>query len=222
MGAGFVLHVITDAGESRLPLADALRRAVAGGIDAIQVREKGRPAEALLSEAQASLAVGCPCVLINDRVDVALAVGAAGVHLPARGLPVPVARRLAPRSQGWLLGVSVHSVAEALAAARAGADYVTFGHVFQTQSKPGLPPQGVDALRRVVAATPVPVLAIGGISPENIGALLETGCGGVAVIRAVLGADDPGRAAAALRQAMTASPATPRHAFPGGRGRQNG
>jgi thiamine-phosphate pyrophosphorylase len=113
----------------------------------------------------------------------------------------------------------VHSVEEAEAAARAGADYVTFGHVFQTESKPGLPPQGVVALRRVVAAAPVPVLAIGGITPDNAAPLLETGCAGVAVIRAVLGAEDPGVAVAALRQAMAASRAAPRRPFPGMGGR---
>lgn len=214
VGSGFVLHVVTDALESRLPLAAALRAVAGAGADAIQVREKGRPAQALLEGTRAALVSGCPCVLVNDRVDVALAAGAAGVHLPARGLPVALARSLLPRAQGWWLGVSVHAVEDAVAAARDGADYVTFGHVFQTESKPGLPPQGVAALRRVVAAAPLPVLAIGGIAPANVGAILETGCAGVAVIRAVLGAPDPGAAVADLRRALAASAATPRHRFP--------
>ncbi len=217
MASRFVLHVVTDPLESRLPLGEALRRAAAAGVDAIQVRERGRPADDLLENVRAALGSGCPCVLVNDRVDVALAAQAAGVHLPARGLPVAAARRLLPRTAGWLLGRSVHGVEEARQAARDGADYVTFGHVFQTGSKPGLPPQGVGALRSVVEAAPLPVLAIGGVTPENLGALLQTGCAGVAVIRAVLAADDPGMAAAALRRAMSASRAVPRHPFPQGR-----
>ena len=214
---GFVLHLVTDRLESRLPLEAALRQATAGGVDAIQVREKGRPAQEVLAATAAALAAGAGQVLVNDRADVALASGATGVHLPARGLPVDTARRLLPRADGWLVGASVHSVAEAQAAAAAGADYVTFGHVFQSDSKPGLPPQGTGALRRVVEAVPVPVLAIGGIEPGNVAAILETGCAGVAVIRSVLAAEDPRRAAAALSAAMAAARGRPRHAFPTGR-----
>ncbi len=217
MAPRFVLHVVTDPLESRLPLPEALRRAASAGVDAIQVREKGRPADELLAHVLAAVGSGCPCVLVNDRVDVALAAKAAGVHLPARSLPVAAARRLLPRAAGWLVGRSVHGVQEAQQAARDGADYVTFGHVFQTGSKPGLPPQGVTTLRQVVEAATVPVLAIGGVTPENVDTLLETGCAGVAVIRAVLAAEDPGGAVAALRRAMAASRATPRHPFPSGR-----
>ena len=211
MAETFALHLITDRLESRLDLSQAVAAAVRGGVDAVQVREKGQPADTVLQAAlEACSLASRPVVLINDRVDVALAAGANGVHLPARGLPPSAARRLLPASEGWLVGVSVHSIEEARLAAAAGADYVTYGHIFPTGSKPGLPSRGLDALREVVAAVDVPVLAIGGITAANVGSVLQTGCAGVAVIRALLQEADPERAAAALREAMVRSGARPK------------
>ncbi len=212
MSEPFVLHLVTDRLESRLDLPRAVAAAVRGGVDAIQVREKGLPAETTLRTVQEVREVAPQAqVLVNDRVDVALAAAADGVHLPARGLPPGVARRLLPAGDGWLLGVSVHSVQEARLAAAAGVDYITFGHVFPSGSKPGLPSRGLAALSEVVAAVDVPVLAIGGITAGNVGSVLQTGCAGVAVIRALLQEPDPRRAAAALREAMTRTAAKPRH-----------
>jgi thiamine-phosphate pyrophosphorylase len=213
--ADFVLHLVTDRLESRLPLGRAVAAAVRGGVDAVQVREKGEPADAVLRATQEVIEAVATAgrralVLVNDRTDVALAAGADGVHLPARSLPAAAARRLLPAAEGWVLGVSVHSVEEARAAVAGGADYVTFGHVFATGSKPGLPSRGLAALAEVVAAVPVPVLAIGGIGPDNVRAVLETGCAGIAVIRALLHAADPERAAAELKEAMARTPGRPR------------
>jgi thiamine-phosphate pyrophosphorylase len=211
----WVLQLVTDPLEVRLPLAEAVAAAVRGGVDAVQVREKGAPAADVLRLVRAvQTAVGHGAlVLVNDRVDVALAAEADGVHLAARSLPPGEARRLLPRSQGWLLGVSVHSVEEARAAAAAGVDYVTFGHVFPTGSKPGVPSRGLAALAEVVDAVAVPVLAIGGIGPTNVAQVLATGCAGVAVIRALLGSADPEAEARALRAAMEAAPGRPRVAL---------
>jgi len=213
MGEGVALHLVTDRLESRRPLGGALAAAVRGGVDGIQVREKGQPADLVLEATREALeaVAGRAAVLVNDRADVALIAGAGGVHLPGRSLPPGGARALLPRAGGWLLGVSVHSLAEARAAVAAGADYVTYGHVFPTGSKPGLASRGLAALAEVVANVDAPVLAIGGIDPANVGAVLETGCAGVAVIRAILGAGDPERAAAALRGAMEKARARPRH-----------
>lgn len=215
MAERFVLHLITDRLESRLPLAEAVAAAVRGGVDAVQVREKGQPAEAVWAAAHEALAAagGGAAVLVNDRADIALASGAAGVHLPGRGLPVAAARRLLPATGGFWVGASVHSRAEAVAAVAAGADYVTFGHVFATGSKPGAAARGLRALAEVVAAVPAPVLAIGGITAANVGEVLRTGCAGVAVIRALLQEADPEDAAARLRRAMAATGARPRHAL---------
>lgn len=212
MSEPFALHLVTDRLESRLDLPHAVAAAVRGGVDAIQVREKGQPAEVALRTAEeVRRATPRALVLINDRADVALAAEADGVHLPAKGLPPSVVRKLLPVANGWLLGVSVHSVQEAQAAVADGADYVTFGHIFPTGSKPGLPSRGLEALAEVVAAVPAPVLAIGGITAANVGPVLQTGCAGVAVIRALLQEADPERAAARLREAMARTQARPRH-----------
>jgi thiamine-phosphate pyrophosphorylase len=212
---GAVLQLVTDRLESRLPLGLAVARAVRGGVDCVQVREKGRPAREVFEAVREVLEAvgGAARVVVNDRVDVAVAAGAHGVHLAASSLPPAAARLLLPRQTGWILGVSVHSLEEARVAAEAGADYVTFGHVFPTGSKPGVPSRGLEALAEVVQAVPVPVLAIGGIGPDNVREVLATGCAGVAVIRAILNAPDPEGEARRLRDAMASAAGRPRIAL---------
>jgi thiamine-phosphate pyrophosphorylase len=196
---GFQLHLISDRAAAAPP-----------GVDYLQVRLKGAPAADVYAAALASRRGGAG-LIVNDRVDVALAVGD-GVHLARRSLAPGVARRLL--REGQILGVSVHSVAEAREAALAGADYVTFGHVFSTPSKPGLPPRGVEELAAVVAAVDRPVLAIGGIDPRNLEPVLATGCAGIAVISAIRDASDPAAAAAALRRVLDGYAGRPRFALP--------
>lgn len=134
-------------------------------------------------------------LVVNDRVDVALAAGAGGVHLGGSGLPVEVARRLAP---GMVIGASVHSLEEALAAERSGADYLIFGHIFPTGSKPGLAPRGLEALAEVCGRVRVPVLAIGGVTAANAALVRRAGAAGVAVMSAVMAAPDPAAAVGEL------------------------
>lgn len=214
------LHLITDR-QAAPALVAAVAAALRGGVDWVQVRDKSAAAAELYQLAcalrDACRAAGAG-LLVNDRLDVALAADADGVHLAKKSLPVAAARRLLP--PGRLLGASVHSVEEAVAAARAGADYVTFGSVFPTRSHPGRPPTGLDALAAAVAAVDVPVLAIGGITPENVAAVLATGAAGVAVISSVLLAADPAAAAARLREAMERAPGAPRVPFPPPPGRR--
>jgi thiamine-phosphate pyrophosphorylase len=145
---------------------------------------------------------------INDRLDVALAAGADGVHLAAQSLPVDAAVALA--AGRTLIGRSVHSLDEAIRVAHEGADYVTFGHVFPTSTHPGLPPRGLSELRAIVAAVDIPVLAIGGITVDNLDDVLATGCAGVAVISAILSSLDPCDAAGRLRRALDESAHQPR------------
>jgi thiamine-phosphate pyrophosphorylase len=145
---------------------------------------------------------------INDRLDVALAVGADGVHLAAQSLPVDAAVSLAAGRA--LVGRSVHGLDEAIRVAEAGVDYVTFGHVFPTSTHPGLPPRGLSELHAIVQAVDIPVLAIGGITVENLDDVLATGCAGVAVISAILSNPDPCEAAARLRRALDGSTHQPR------------
>ncbi|MFQ5718222.1 MAG: thiamine phosphate synthase [Acidobacteriota bacterium] len=134
-------------------------------------------------------------LLVSRRLDVALATGAAGVHLPARGLAVDAVRRLVPGS--FRVGVSTHSVDEVIAAQRRGADHAFLGPVFPTDSHPGHPGRGVGLLRQATSATSIPLWAIGGIGAHNVDAVRALPVAGVAVIRAVWTAVD---AAAAVRR----------------------
>ncbi|ADU51955.1 thiamine-phosphate diphosphorylase [Thermaerobacter marianensis DSM 12885] len=212
--AGAVVHLITDRGTAP-DLVGAVASALSGGVHWVQLRDKSPAARDLLELARRIQPL-CQDhragLLINDRLDVALAAGCHGVHLAKKSLPVKEARRLVPAN--LLVGVSVHSVEEAVAAAADGADYVTFGSVFPTRSHPGRPAAGVDLLAQVVHAVNIPVLAIGGITPDNVDAVLATGVAGVAVISSILAEADPARAAARLRETMERSQHRPRFPFP--------
>jgi len=153
-------------------------RAIRNGIEMIQVREKDLAASELFELVCRirDIAQGSSTkVLVNDRLDVALAAGIDGVHLPANGLPPG---RVRPHVR--LLGASTHNVEEAVCAEREGVDYVIFGPVFET---PGKIPVGLDALRGVCTAVKVPVLAVGGITVENAVRAVEAGAAGIAAIR---------------------------------------
>ena len=187
-------------------LLATIAAAARGGIDAIQIRERSLSASDLLALAidGAERARGTDArLLVNDRVDVAVAAGADGVHLPQRGLSAAKARAML--LHGQLVGVSVHSLAEAIAAQTEGADYVMFGHVFPTASHRGETPRGVAQLRAVVEAVRVPVIAIGGIDAHRAAEVMETGCAGVAVIGAIANSDDAEAATRELRAALDAA-----------------
>lgn len=210
------LMVITDRAKTRgRPLADVVASALDGGARWFQLREKDMAAgklTALAEELRALTAERGAHLIINDRADVALAVGADGVHLPARGLPPAIARRIV--GEEMLVGVSTHSLAEARQAAEAGgADYIFFGPLFYTPSKAAYgPPVGLEALQEVAAAlgTSVPVIGLGGVKPGNVAEVLAHGACGVALISAVIAADDPAEAARGILSEMTeAAPARP-------------
>lgn len=191
-------------------------------VDVVQIREPDLPAAALVDVARAAvvLAAGRPTrIVVNDRADVALAAGADGVHLPGRGLPVSTARRL--RSD-WILGRSVHGEDDPGAAD--GADYVFFGTVFRSRSKPddAQEPAGVEGLAAAVLRYPCPVVAIGGLTPDGARACRQVGAAGIAAIGVFLPegtepeALGPSRAAAAFRAALeTPPPAAPPRSGPG-------
>jgi thiamine-phosphate pyrophosphorylase len=195
-------HLVTDPRLPRQQLLVAIHAAAANGVDWIQVRDHQASARELLELTRDVVAIGRDHgvrVALNDRIDVALAAGAAGVQLGARSLPIAVARRIAP---GLAIGASVHDLAGALQAEAAGATWVTFGHVFPTSSHPSEPPRGLDELAAVARAARCPVLAIGGVGPDEVGAVLDTGAAGIAVISAILNAEDPGQATRELRQRL--------------------
>lgn len=195
-----VLCYVTDrkalAGDPTLaPLMESIRSAIAGGVDWVQIREKDLPARDVLSLAAAAIRAAADSnlrrlparVIVNDRLDVALAAGAAGVHLGRESLPAAEVVRWcrsgnAPRD--FLIGVSCHSESDVREAQAAGASYVFFGPVYETPSKqPFGPPQGIARLAAVCAAARLPVIAIGGINDENATECIRAGAAGVAAIR---------------------------------------
>jgi thiamine-phosphate pyrophosphorylase len=167
-----------------LGLQVQLDEAIDAGIDLIQIRERDLDAATLVTLVT-GLVRRAPTgvrIVINDRADVAVAAGAAGVHLRADGPPMARVRSLGPA--GWLVGRSIHDADEADAS---DADYLIFGTVFGTRSKPaGSPVAGLEALRHACGRTSVPVLAIGGITPARAGTCRATGAAGLAAIGAFL------------------------------------
>ena len=203
---GFRLYLVTDRQQTGgRPLIEVIAAAVRGAPQgtervpaseanlAVQLREKDLSARELYDLGARLQEVLIPRqvpLLINDRIDVALALDAAGVHLAGHSLPTRTARRLLGPDK--LLGVSTHSLDAARQAAEEGADFVVFGPVFATPSKLAYgPPQGLPELAAVVRDVPIPVLGIGGITPANLPQVRQTGAHGVAMIRAVLAAPDP-------------------------------
>lgn len=178
-------------------LVDVVRAALDGGLPAVQLRDKDLGGRALYLVAEqlrnATTRAGA-LLLVNDRIDVAVAVGADGVHLGGGSVPVDVARALLPA--GALVGQSVHSADQA---ASSTADFVFFGPVYDTPAKRAFgAPQGVARLRTAVEQARVPVIGIGGVDADNAAAVRGTGAVGVAVIRAILAADDPAAATRVL------------------------
>ncbi|MCH7837455.1 MAG: thiamine phosphate synthase [Chloroflexi bacterium] len=183
-------------------LEEVASQAVDGGVHVVQLREKDLPSRELYELAITLHAVlrGRALLLVNDRVDVALASGADGVHLPERSLPGRAVREIA--GDACIVGRSVHSVEAAVQAERDGADFVEVGAVYETASKPGMAPAGVELVRAVADAVRLPIIAVGGVSADNVGDVVRAGADGVAVIGAIMDADDPQGAAGRLRRAL--------------------
>lgn len=186
-------------------LCDAIQNAIAAGVDWIQIREKDLATRSLVGLGRFAVAEtrgGRTSVFINDRLDVVLAVGAAGVHLGEKSLPVEEVaawRRSADRME-FRIGVSCHSLESARAAERGGADYIFFGPVFETPSKAAFGrPRGAERLREICAAVKIPVLAIGGVNLENARACITAGAAGIAAIRLFQDAADVAEIAARLK-----------------------
>jgi len=182
--------------------AGLLRRAAAaalGGATMLQLRLKDADARSLVEVARALVETLSIPVIVNDRVDVALASGAAGVHLGVDDLPVSAARAIVP--DGFIIGVSVGSDAEI--SGSAGADYAGIGPVFGTRSKSDAGVSiGVAEFARLSARTGLPSVGIGGVTPVNAREVIDAGAAGVAVISALLAAKDPAEAARSLRSAI--------------------
>ena len=198
------LYLVTDSALSRgRSLDEVVSAAVLGGVSCVQLREKQLNTRDFVALAQSLKAVlsprGIPLV-INDRIDVALACGADGVHLGQSDMPVQDARRLLPPEV--FIGWSVETPQDVQRASLLPVDYLGVSPVFATPTKTDTsPPWGLDGLRQVRAATPLPLVAIGGIHLGNALQVLQAGADGLAVVSAICSADDPQTAAAALRAA---------------------
>jgi thiamine-phosphate pyrophosphorylase len=161
---------------------DIAERAAAAGVDRIQIRAKDISARALTDLVKSALeaCVGSR-ILVNTRLDIALACGAHGVHLPARSIAPPLIRKIAPA--GFLICVSCHAVEELTTAEQEGADFAVYGPIFPAISKPAGPPLGIEGLRAAIQRVPrLPIYALGGITEQNEAQCIEAGAAGVAGI----------------------------------------
>ena len=198
------LYPITDARLSGLSHAEQVRRLSAGGATFIQLREKQHAPREFYREAEEALRVARSCgvrLIINDRVDIALALTASGVHLGQDDLPPAAARELL--GEKAIIGLSTHSVEQAIEAARFSVDYIAIGPIFETSSKENPDPVvDLEGLRRVRQAIGhIPLVAIGGIREENIREVLAAGADSVAVISLLL--TDPSQIEARTRQILS-------------------
>jgi thiamine-phosphate pyrophosphorylase len=205
-GVDFRLLLVTDRHQTNgRPLVPLLQRVLTAGVPAIQLRERDLSARELVTlarEVQAVTASRGSQLLINDRIDVALALEEVGVHLRSNSLPVSVARQLLGAQR--LLGISVHAVEEVLSVQSQGADYIVLGPIYETPSKQMFgPPLGIHTLEKACRLVRIPIIGIGGVTTARAREMRRAGAFGVAVITAVLGAADVESATRELLDAVT-------------------
>jgi len=203
------LLVVTDRHQTNgRPLVPLLQQVLTAGTPAIQLRERDLSARELVTLAQEVKTVTASRgaqLLINDRIDVALAFEGVGVHLRSNSLPVTVARQMVGTQR--LLGISAHSVEEAVQAASQGADYIVLGPIYETPSKRAFgPPLGIHALEKACRLVSLPIMGIGGVTSARAREMRRAGAFGAAVITAILGAADVESAARELLDAVTLAP----------------
>ena len=205
-GVDFRLLLVTDRRQTKgRPLVPLLQRVLTAAAPAIQLRERDLSARELMTlarEVQALTASHRSQLLINDRIDVALALEGVGVHLRSNSLPVPVARQMLGAQR--LLGISVHAVEEAVQAESQGVDYIVLGPIYATPSKQMFgPPLGIHTLEKACKLVRVPILGIGGVTAARAREMRRAGAFGAAVITAILSATDVESAASELLDAVT-------------------
>jgi thiamine-phosphate pyrophosphorylase len=188
----FHLYLITDRKKTKLPLVQAVRLALQGGVRAIQLRERDLPTRELLALARELRAVTAEFrakLFINDRVDVAVSVDADGVHLGHQSMPPQAVRKIV--GSRMQIGVSTHDPEEAKSAQDGGADFITYGPIYITPSKAGLgDPVGPESINDVVKIVDIPVFGLGGIKSGNIDSVVQNGAFGVSMISEIFASDD--------------------------------
>jgi thiamine-phosphate pyrophosphorylase len=219
----FDLYLVTDRHQTgSRSLGDVVREALSGGVRAVQLREKDLPVRERFRWAERLRSVTAEFgarLLINDGVDICLAVGADGVHLRKDSLPIDAVRRII--GQDGLIGYSAHRASEALTAQQAGADFVVLGPIYDTPSKRTMgKPLGLSEIRSTAVQVSIPIFAIGGIRSGRIHPVVQNGAHGVAVISALLEAPNPRREAVTLLRELNSTRTTPtvKTAIPNSRG----
>jgi thiamine-phosphate pyrophosphorylase len=201
----YALYLVTDRRLSRgRTTLEIVQAAVRGGVTCVQLREKNCSTREFVREALAVRdflkASGVP-LIINDRLDVAMAVGADGVHLGQTDMPLEMARAIV--GDGMCIGISAESLENALAAERGGADYIGVSPIYDTPTKTDTaPPLGLEGLRDIRAAVGIPLVAIGGLKRDNAAEVVRNGADGIAVVSAIVAAEDPEKASRDLLEVI--------------------
>lgn len=194
------LYLVTDRELSKIPFYEMTKKAVKGGVTVVQLREKKLSSREFIEEALEVKRIinGVP-IIINDRIDIALAVEANGVHLGNDDMPVDIARRILGKD--FIIGASAGSVEEAIEKENMGADYIAVSPVFSTPTKPDAgPPLGLEGIKEMKKFVKVPLIGIGGINKENVIDVMRSGADGVAVVSAIVSSEDPEKSARELRE----------------------
>jgi thiamine-phosphate pyrophosphorylase len=202
----YSLYLVTDRGLARgRSTLDIVKAAVLGGVTCVQLREKECPTLEFIEQAMAIKiflsAEGIP-LIINDRLDVAQAINADGVHLGQTDMPLNMARAIVEDSM--IIGISAESLEDAVEAEKGGADYLGVSPIYATPTKTDTaPPLGLEGLRQIRAAVNIPLVGIGGLNRDNAAEAIRNGADGVAVVSAIVAAEDPQAAAGELNQLIT-------------------
>ena len=193
------LYLVTEESIAIEELTKIIAESVSGGVSIVQLREKNNSSLSFYKKASALKQLlnelSIP-LIINDRVDIALAVGADGIHIGQDDLPLPVVKKMVP--EDMIVGVSVSTLEEALEAERNGADYIGVGSVFPTKTKQDATLMALEDLGEICRSVSIPAVAIGGISADNISSLSDSGLSGAAVVSAIMNADNPKTASESL------------------------